>query len=171
MVFCAGWIMIYVTMPPQKKAFAKYIDSETVPMRDKEIKQDYRFMPEPNLPPLCLFDNESISTTSCDTSVINIDDIRTKLPPLPEEIRQRLEKNYNIPRQNAALLTVGISFVNGGYQVFQYFSSLPVLHKLQEVPFFFKLNNFNEYFIQHSLKPGGTKDHFRQVEVSGTIPN
>lgn len=78
---------------------------ETVPMRDKEIKQDYRFMPEPNLPPLCLFDNESISTASCNTSVINIDDIRNKLPPLPEDIRQRLEKNYNIPRQNAAFLT------------------------------------------------------------------
>ena len=27
---------------------------ETVSMRDKERKQDYRFMPEPNLPPLVL---------------------------------------------------------------------------------------------------------------------
>jgi aspartyl-tRNA(Asn)/glutamyl-tRNA(Gln) amidotransferase subunit B len=106
----------------KNNAFAKYIDSETVPMRDKEIKQDYRFMPEPNLPPLCLFDNESISTTSCDTSIINIDDIRTKLPPLPEEIRQRLEKNYNIPRQNAALLTVGIRAFNI-FQVYQYFTN------------------------------------------------
>ena len=29
------------------------------------------------------------------------------------------------------------------------------------------LNNFHEYFIQHSLKSGGTKDHFRQVKVLG----
>ena len=28
--------------------------SETTPMRDKEVVQDYRFLPEPNLPPLRL---------------------------------------------------------------------------------------------------------------------
>jgi hypothetical protein len=32
------------------------------------------------------------------------------------------------------------------------------------------LNNFHEYLIQHSLKSGGTKDHFRQVKVPGTAP-
>ncbi|XP_076995932.1 glutamyl-tRNA(Gln) amidotransferase subunit B, mitochondrial isoform X2 [Tamandua tetradactyla] len=32
----------------------------TVPMRDKEGKQDYRFMPEPNLPPLVLYDATSL---------------------------------------------------------------------------------------------------------------
>jgi hypothetical protein len=30
------------------------------------------------------------------------------------------------------------------------------------------LNNFHEYLIQHSLKSGGTLDHFRWVKVSGT---
>jgi hypothetical protein len=30
--------------------------------------------------------------------------------------------------------------------------------------------NFHEYLIQHSLKPGGTKDHIRQVKVPGTVP-
>jgi hypothetical protein len=34
----------------------------------------------------------------------------------------------------------------------------------------FNLNNFQEYLIQHSLKSGGTKDHFRQVKVLGTVP-
>jgi hypothetical protein len=29
------------------------------------------------------------------------------------------------------------------------------------------LNNFYEYLIQHSLKSGGTKDHFRQLKVPG----
>jgi hypothetical protein len=29
-------------------------------------------------------------------------------------------------------------------------------------------HNFNEYLIQHSLKSGDTKDHFRQVKVLGT---
>ena len=30
------------------------------------------------------------------------------------------------------------------------------------------MNNCHEYLIQHSLKSGGTKDHFRQVKVPGT---
>jgi hypothetical protein len=29
------------------------------------------------------------------------------------------------------------------------------------------MNNFHEYFIQHSLKSGVTKDHFRWVKVPG----
>jgi len=32
------------------------------------------------------------------------------------------------------------------------------------------LNNCHEYLIQHSLKSGGTKDHFRWVKVPGTDP-
>jgi hypothetical protein len=30
--------------------------------------------------------------------------------------------------------------------------------------------NFHEYHIQHSLKLGGTKDHFRWVKIPGTAP-
>jgi hypothetical protein len=36
--------------------------------------------------------------------------------------------------------------------------------------FYQNWNNSHEYHIQHSLKSGGTKDHFRQVKVSGTAP-
>jgi len=34
--------------------------------------------------------------------------------------------------------------------------------------FLLNLNNFHEYLIQHSLKSGGIKDHFRQGKVPGT---
>ena len=37
----------------------------------------------------------------------------------------------------------------------------------KNIPF---LNNFHEYLIQHSLKSGGTKDHFSRVKVPGTAP-
>ena len=36
--------------------------------------------------------------------------------------------------------------------------------------FYLNLKNFHEYLIQHSLKSGGTKDHFRQVKIPGTTP-
>jgi aspartyl-tRNA(Asn)/glutamyl-tRNA(Gln) amidotransferase subunit B len=46
----------------------------TVPMRDKESKQDYRFMPEPNLPPLRLVDNDASRPDKI--NVIDINDYR-----------------------------------------------------------------------------------------------
>ncbi|CAG2195572.1 PET112 [Mytilus edulis] len=81
-----------------------YGQNETVPMRDKEVKTDYRFMPEPNLPPLHLFDSESVKTVSSKMSVINIDDIQQKLPPLPEDTRKRLEQQYSLKRRDVAVL-------------------------------------------------------------------
>lgn len=75
-------------------------------MRDKEVKTDYRFMPEPNLPPLHLFDSESVKTVSSKMSVINIDDIQQKLPPLPEDTRKRLEQQYSLKRRDVAVLVV-----------------------------------------------------------------
>ena len=46
------------------------------------------------------------------------------------------------------------------FQVYQYFT-------IYRQYFFI---NFHEYLIQHSLKSGGTKDHFRWVKVPGTTP-
>jgi hypothetical protein len=36
--------------------------------------------------------------------------------------------------------------------------------------FLLKFEQFHEYLIQHSLKSGGTKYHFRRVKVPGTTP-
>uniref|UniRef100_A0A1B0DI52 Aspartyl/Glutamyl-tRNA(Gln) amidotransferase subunit B/E catalytic domain-containing protein n=1 Tax=Phlebotomus papatasi TaxID=29031 RepID=A0A1B0DI52_PHLPP len=63
----------------------------TVAMRDKEVLQDYRFMPEPNLPPLRL-------------SQSFIEDLRQGLPELPEETREKLTKDYSLPPETAIIL-------------------------------------------------------------------
>ncbi|KAM4052323.1 glutamyl-tRNA(Gln) amidotransferase subunit B, mitochondrial [Anomaloglossus baeobatrachus] len=68
----------------------------TIPMRDKEGKQDYRFMPEPNLPPLVLYDAKSLPSNMNADQVINIDLIRERLPELPSVIRERLVEQYGI---------------------------------------------------------------------------
>ena len=47
------------------------------------------------------------------------------------------------------------------FQVYQYFT-------IYRRYFYQNLNNFLEYLIQHSLKSGSTKDHFRQVKLPGT---
>ncbi|XP_034517420.1 glutamyl-tRNA(Gln) amidotransferase subunit B, mitochondrial isoform X2 [Ailuropoda melanoleuca] len=77
----------------------------TMPMRDKEGKQDYRFMPEPNLPPLLLYDTASLPPGADPQQVINIDWIRERLPDLPSETREKLIQQYGmLPEHSFALL-------------------------------------------------------------------
>ncbi|KAK2116332.1 hypothetical protein P7K49_006958 [Saguinus oedipus] len=79
----------------------------TVSMRDKEAKQDYRFMPEPNLPPLLLYDATSLPTGADPQQVINIDQIREMLPELPSVTRERLVQQYGmLPEHSFTLLTL-----------------------------------------------------------------
>uniref|UniRef100_A0AC11CAP5 Glutamyl-tRNA amidotransferase subunit B n=1 Tax=Ovis aries TaxID=9940 RepID=A0AC11CAP5_SHEEP len=77
----------------------------TVPMRDKEGKQDYRFMPEPNLPPLLLYDSGSLPPGADPQQVIDIDRLRERLPELPRVTRERLVRQYGmLPEHSCALL-------------------------------------------------------------------
>ena len=65
---------------------------QTVHLRRKEDQIDYRFMIEPNLPPLYLFDNtESLKKS---LTSVNIDDIRRNLPETPLEQRTKLLEQY-----------------------------------------------------------------------------
>ncbi|XP_038414954.1 glutamyl-tRNA(Gln) amidotransferase subunit B, mitochondrial isoform X1 [Canis lupus familiaris] len=77
----------------------------TIPMRDKEGKQDYRFMPEPNLPPLLLYDTASLPPGADPQQVINIDRIREQLPELPSETREQLVQQYGmLPEHSFTIL-------------------------------------------------------------------
>jgi aspartyl-tRNA(Asn)/glutamyl-tRNA(Gln) amidotransferase subunit B len=64
----------------------------TVPMRGKEDAQDYRYFPEPDLPPLSL-------------DPAWIDTIRQAMPELPEQKRDRLMRQYGLPAYDADVLT------------------------------------------------------------------
>ncbi|XP_048456868.1 glutamyl-tRNA(Gln) amidotransferase subunit B, mitochondrial isoform X3 [Rhincodon typus] len=81
-----------------------YKTGQTISMRDKEGKQDYRFMPEPNLPPLVIYDNENLSTNVNPEQVVNIDHIRELLPELPNAKRKRLVEKYNILAEHSFTL-------------------------------------------------------------------
>ncbi|XP_011873369.1 PREDICTED: glutamyl-tRNA(Gln) amidotransferase subunit B, mitochondrial [Vollenhovia emeryi] len=60
----------------------------TIPMREKEDKEDYRFMPETNLPPLCIHLREDLPNAS---NLVDAVVLRRQLPELPEQIRRRLK--------------------------------------------------------------------------------
>lgn len=65
---------------------------QTVSQRSKEYAHDYRYFPEPDLPPLIL-DNKWI------------EDIRASLPELPEARLERFVSQYGLPVYDAGLLT------------------------------------------------------------------
>ena len=64
----------------------------TLSMRSKEDAHDYRYFPEPDLPPLRI-------------AASAIDEMRRMLPELPDARRRRLVVQYALPDYDAALLT------------------------------------------------------------------
>lgn len=79
------------------------VDRSTIAMRDKEVLQDYRFMPEPNLPPLRLNLNENDQNQK---KLISVSEIAKKIPELPEQTRRRLMDNYKLNSETAIILVV-----------------------------------------------------------------
>ncbi|MCK9481806.1 MAG: Asp-tRNA(Asn)/Glu-tRNA(Gln) amidotransferase subunit GatB [Bacteroidia bacterium] len=66
--------------------------SNTVSMRSKESAQDYRYFPEPDLPPFVVTD-EFLSK------------MKSALPELPKILYQRLQTDFNLPAYDAGVLT------------------------------------------------------------------
>ncbi len=66
--------------------------NETVPQRSKEEADDYRYFPEPDIPPF-VWTDEFIST------------LRSTLPELPDAKRKRFESDYVLNAQDSAQLT------------------------------------------------------------------
>lgn len=64
----------------------------TVPQRSKEYAEDYRYFPEPDLPPLVL-------------TPARIQEIRAALPELPEERRRRYMESFGLSAYDAGVLT------------------------------------------------------------------
>ncbi|KAF7686905.1 hypothetical protein HF521_015298 [Silurus meridionalis] len=70
---------------------------KTVPMRDKEGLQDYRFMPEPNLPPLFVYEGLASVPDGVDPAhAVLIDRLKAQLPELPGVKRMRVMEEYGI---------------------------------------------------------------------------
>ncbi|NMM38768.1 MAG: Asp-tRNA(Asn)/Glu-tRNA(Gln) amidotransferase subunit GatB [Glaciimonas sp.] len=65
---------------------------ETRSMRSKEDAQDYRYFPDPDLPPLMIATDW-------------IERVRAAMPELPDAMRQRLIRDYDLSEYDAAVLT------------------------------------------------------------------
>ncbi|RHY71853.1 hypothetical protein DYB38_009078 [Aphanomyces astaci] len=60
-------------------------------MRSKEGAKDYRFFPEPDLPPLVI-------------SATFVDDAKASLPELPDQMKARLSRDYGLSAYESAIL-------------------------------------------------------------------
>lgn len=61
-------------------------------MRSKEDAQDYRYFPEPDLPPLILEQSR-------------IDNLKTTIPELPDAKARRFREDYDLPKYDANLIS------------------------------------------------------------------
>ena len=71
----------------------------TVSQRSKEFAHDYRYFPEPDLPPLVF-------------SRAWVEEIRSRLPELPDARRDRFITQYGLPLYDATLLTDSKAMAN-----------------------------------------------------------
>lgn len=67
------------------------MQGETTRLRRKEGQVDYRFFPEPDLPPLVIED-------------ARVDAIKATLPELPERTLARLSREHGIPEHLSRLI-------------------------------------------------------------------
>ena len=67
-------------------------------MRSKEDAQDYKYFPEPDLPPIEISD-------------ARIQEIRESMPELPEQKKQRYREGLGLPEYDTEILTGNMAFV------------------------------------------------------------
>ncbi|MEJ2905583.1 Asp-tRNA(Asn)/Glu-tRNA(Gln) amidotransferase subunit GatB [Pedobacter panaciterrae] len=83
-------------------------EGTTSPMRSKEEANDYRYFPDPDLPPVHISDEW-------------LEQIKATMPELPSEISKRLVKDYGVNASEATLLAEDIDLLT-------YFNSaLPII--------------------------------------------
>lgn len=66
----------------------------TVSQRGKEEAQDYRYLPEPDLPPMEFTSSEDV----------NLEELRRSLPELPQVKRERFLREFKIPKKQIDIL-------------------------------------------------------------------
>ncbi len=70
---------------------------ETRAMRSKEDAHDYRYFPDPDLPPLVIAQDW-------------IERVRAEMPELPRLMAERFQKQYGLPAHDAAMMTQSKAF-------------------------------------------------------------
>lgn len=124
-------------------------------MRSKEEAEDYRYFPDPDLPPLRI-----------DPSWIN--DIAASMPELPDQAQERLMENYGLSDYDAAWLTLTPQTLEFFDQAMQFYHDAKTISNwmMGELS---RLLNQNNLELQDSLlRPKHLTDMLQMID-KGTI--
>ncbi|XP_054166130.1 glutamyl-tRNA(Gln) amidotransferase subunit B, mitochondrial-like [Oppia nitens] len=120
---------------------------ETVPMRDKEVVQDYRFMPEPNLPSILLTDDNELNN-----NLINISDIKRQInvKQMPNHLRNYLLNNYSLNLSQVYILMNESGMANTFTTIAKYIIDLLINESISS-----RIANqlLNQYFQNEKRSP------------------
>ena len=70
---------------------------ETRAMRSKEDAHDYRYFPDPDLPPLVI-------------APAWVEEVRSQMPELPQAMAERLQRDFGLPAYDASMMTQSKAF-------------------------------------------------------------
>ncbi|HWA64296.1 MAG TPA: Asp-tRNA(Asn)/Glu-tRNA(Gln) amidotransferase subunit GatB [Candidatus Paceibacterota bacterium] len=131
------------------------VKKATFSQRSKEEAHDYRYFPEPDLPPLTFSDAD-------------IDEIRGRLPELPAQRRQRFIRQYGLPATDIELFTLdkplGNFFEHAASELLS-FEKLQHLERpaaehierLYKIASNYTITEFQKHLAEISAAPGDTK--------------
>jgi aspartyl-tRNA(Asn)/glutamyl-tRNA(Gln) amidotransferase subunit B len=139
----------------------------TSPMRSKEEANDYRYFPDPDLPPVVISDDW-------------LTDVKARMPLLPAQIVQQLISEYNINRADAVLLSEDsdlLQYFNSALEIVKNKKSLvnwligPVRSLLSENQI--SITNFNVRPVQLAqvINLVDDKKITQQVALNDLVPN
>ncbi|MDR2723594.1 MAG: Asp-tRNA(Asn)/Glu-tRNA(Gln) amidotransferase subunit GatB [Holosporaceae bacterium] len=124
----------------------------TIAMRSKEDAQDYRYFPEPDLPPLRLEQSR-------------IDAIRESIPELPDAKSKRLQRDYNIPYYDACLIAsekeVADFYEKALCDVEPDENLAKILSSWMTGELFALLNRYNKTIVESKISP----EHMKELMI------
>ncbi|MGE0589438.1 MAG: Asp-tRNA(Asn)/Glu-tRNA(Gln) amidotransferase subunit GatB [Cyclobacteriaceae bacterium] len=120
-------------------------------MRTKEELNDYRYFPDPDLSPLIVSEEW-------------LNEIKSSMPALPEELERRLIEQYQLPAYDAQVLTEDRGTVLYFEEVAKYCNSFKAISNWLMGPVKSYLNDNNLNIDQFSLKPEAMANMILLVE-------
>ncbi|MEZ4812280.1 MAG: Asp-tRNA(Asn)/Glu-tRNA(Gln) amidotransferase subunit GatB [Caldisericia bacterium] len=128
---------------------------ETSPMRSKEELNDYRYFPEPDIPPLVLTDSE-------------IKEIKAETPETPNTMLERFMNDYKLSLYDSQVLTADKDISNFFEETLTYYNDPKKVCNWLTIETFGKLSKENKALSDSNLTPENLAKLVKMV-TQGTI--